>query len=705
MLSDHLNKLSELRGIIPSYYDNDGVLHTLTDAQKISLLQAMGDPVSDSDPLESATRAIESRLESRLLDSVIVTDFRNPGKIDCRIPASDMVSNWSLEIVLEGGIQISTPLSPRSSDGDEESEIRKCFFELPPDLPPGYHSITLRSQKISGSSVLILCPSECYVPVFEKALGLSVQMYALNSETNFGIGDFADLMEICGWASSQGFTVVGINPIHSLFPSVPTMRSPYYPSSRYFYNPLCLSVRMMDEWSDCEGARSVAEEFEETLRAEKKNRRIEYAFVSGVKFRLFRLMFEHFFEREYSARTERGNEFRAFLEENGSLLMMHCAYEAIYSQMVSGERYGWRSWPAEFQKADSGEIKEYIKNNEKEVLFYAYLQWNCSRQLERVISYAIQSGVRLYLDVAVGASPDGSEVWSNPGLYSTGANTGAPPDAFSASGQDWGIAPFIPHALKDHAYHPFIEMLRKNMPRNGIVRIDHVMALYRLFWVLRGKSAADGGYVKYPFKDLLNILSLESHRQKCMVIGEDLGTVPDEVRDELRKREIFSWKVLYFEKDGDVFRDPARFPPMSVATLNTHDLPTFAGFWKMTDIAERERLAQFSAETAAKQKKDRELDKSNLLQLLGEESENEKNAHAGNGQDLASLCVALNKRLAGASSRVVLYSLHDLLLDDMQPNLPGTVDEYPCWALRYPETIEQIKENKFLSEFSPATLS
>ncbi len=342
------------------------------------------------------------------------------------------------------------------------------------------------------------------------------------------------------------------------------------------------------------------------------------------------------------------------------------------------------------RRPDGAGVAAFDAAHPDDVEFFLYLQWEADRQLAAVAEAGRQAGlaVGLYRDVALGASPDGAEAWGYQDSLVFGAEVGAPPDAFNPAGQGWGLPPFDPHALREAAYAPFIDLLRANMRHAGAVRIDHVMGLARQFWIPAGGSPADGAYMRFPLEDLLGILALESRRHRCVVIGEDLGTVPDGFRDRLAQAGVLSYRLLYFERGGDgAFMPPDHYPALSLAAVATHDLPPLPGYWSGHDIETRARLgllASSGAERAAK--RERVTDRDALANML--------RAHGGlsdaghpSPDDIA---LAAYRFLARAPSHLLMVRPEDILGLMEQTNLPGTRDEHPNWKRRLPLTVEAL---------------
>ena len=604
------------------------------------------------------------------------------------------------------------------------------YFQIEAPAPPGYHRLriyredSLQGEADPGECLLISHPDECFVA--EPAEGVSLQLYALRSRDNCGSGDFADLKALGPWLNARGYSVAAISPVHAGFPANPRHCSPYSPSSRNFVNPACIAPRWVPEWAtesneavETIEATEAVETIEATrFRVEQLRQSavrsegdataattaaplsaeageagpfIDYVAAHTRRFALLERLFARF-EREHLARnTQRAAEFRLFQRRRGIALERQALFDALYEHFATRHEpplYGWRAWPPAYRRPDGGAAAAFARERSHRLLFYQYLYWLAAGQREELRSDLLAAGVRLNLDLAVGADAGGAETWVDREIYALEASAGAPPDDFAPGGQSWGLAPFIPHRLRERGYEPFIEILQANLPEDGFARIDHIAQLFRLYWSL---PEGRGAYINYPFADLLGILCLESRRRRCAIVGEDLGTVPENIRTELAARRILSWRLLYFEKDDGGFVPPEDYEDNSIATVNTHDLPTLRGYWNAADIRLRENLGSLSSMEAARAREEREGDKHRLLdvllqrELIGPEERTDfAKAYS------PRLRSAVHQLLARGGSRVRLHSLHDLLDEAAQPNLPGTVHEYPNWSLSYSKSVEEL---------------
>lgn len=530
--------------------------------------------------------------------------------------------------------------------------------------------------------------------------GLTVQLYGVRSRRNWGIGDFTDLAALLEFTAAAGGDLVGLNPLHALFPANPAHISPYSPSHRGFVNVLYIDVEAVPEFSACaEARRRVASaDFQARLAALRDAQLVDYPGVAAAKFEVLRELFAHF----RAAGGARASAFAAWRKAQGEDLELLARFEALHAHFraLDANAWGWPAWPADYRDPASPAVAAFAAAHEEAVAWHAWLQWQADAQLAACAALARDLGmaVGLYRDLAVGANPGGAEVWSWQEMFATGnggAHAGAPPDEINLMGQDWGLPPFIPHRLRAAGYQPFIDILRANMRHAGALRIDHVMGLMRLFWVPGDMPASEGAYVHYPFEAMLGHVIAASRAARCLVIGEDLGTVPDGFRERLLAAGVLSYHPLIFERDPDgQFRLPAGIAPQALVAAGTHDLPTLRGFWRGEDIVERTRLMLFpSDELRQRIATERGWDRGRLLWAL----ERENLLPPGTSKDPAAMAeismatvAALHAFLARAPARLLVVQPEDMLGVLEQPNLPGTLeDQHPNWQRKLPLPVEQ----------------
>ncbi|MBL8019292.1 MAG: 4-alpha-glucanotransferase [Leptospirales bacterium] len=700
----YLDKLSDLGGIAPEYFDIDGVPHRPSAEAKASVLNLMrwgGDP--EYVFLRESERIWNTILEPSIVLPVGALTFymRLPGEI----PVHEI--EFSLE--LEGGLRIG--LRPATTEVEQFSSIasgrfyRRVEAFLADQLPPGGHTLILtRNGAELARSALFICPEDCYIHHElnrdQPWNGIWLQLYALKSQKNWGIGDLGDLLDLARSVADSRVRLIGLSPLHTPFFLLPESRSPYSPSSRLFKNPIFIDIPALGEFQECEEARDqvLTREFLDFLKRCRSEDRIDYRSVFIWKFRFFEILFNDFlykytdsYENPTAERItfrDKGIQFAKYLEDQGEMLRRQAIFDTLEERFRNPEgeqrHTGFHGWPAEFQDVNSSAVADFALVNQKRILFYSYLQYLFDKQFSGISWLCGEMGISLYADLAVGSHPGGAEVWSRPGAYCRGASIGAPPDPLGPQGQDWGLVPLNPQRISEERYAAFMDILEKNLPEGGVVRIDHVMSLCRLYWVVPTPQGKEGAYVGYPFEDLLRLLALVSQRNKCMVIGEDLGTVPDYFRAALKRAELFSWKIVFFERESERFHNPEEYPERSIATINTHDLPTFYGWLAGEDIRIREELKIVSEHAATEMRAERELEIRMARDLAGFAAEDE----AVPGE----FCARLYERLLRSGSGIRLVSLYDLFGEMRQPNLPGTTDEYPCWAHRNERPISELTQ-------------
>jgi (1->4)-alpha-D-glucan 1-alpha-D-glucosylmutase len=706
-VTTRLEELAQLKGIALAYEDVWGETHRASAQTLVELLRAMRVAAQDEAAIEASIAAHEADRWRHALPAAWVIGANAPAELPLRLREADASLTW--RVVEEGG--------PVHEGGCRSAELREveratlagtdCSARaLPlPALPPGYHGFgLLQGEAVLAHSLLIVAPPCCYLPrALEgegRVWGAAAQLYAVRSERNWGIGDFTDLAALLELMGTNGASVVGVNPLHAKFPHNPVDASPYSPSSRLFLNTLYLDVESIDDFRESEATRALVRDaaFQARLHALRAADRVDYAGVAALEQPVLERLHEHFRTHHLAHGTPRAQAFHAFCDARGAALQRHALFEALQEHFHREDPavWGWPAWPEAFRSPDAPAVQRFAHEHAERVGFYAWLQWQAELQLDAVgrRSLELGLGVGLYADLAVSVDRAGAEAWAAQDLYATGASVGAPPDAFNLKGQDWGLPPPIPQRLAQAAYAPFIETLRANMRHAGALRIDHVMALMRLYWVPAGADAASGGYVRYPFDELLAILRLESQRNRCAVIGEDLGTVPQEVRDKLAASGVLSYRLLYFERDADGdFAPPARYPRQALVAASTHDLPTLAGWWDGADLALRTRLGLFPTPGQAQQQAlERAGDRARLLLALERDGllpPGASTSPASLPEMTPALARALHEYLARTPSMMVLAQLEDVLGVREQINQPGTVDAYPNWQRKLPLALEQ----------------
>ncbi|HEX5367649.1 MAG TPA: 4-alpha-glucanotransferase [Acidimicrobiales bacterium] len=534
----------------------------------------------------------------------------------------------------------------------EGGERRPASPALPPDLPIGYHEL----HPLDGGPVtrLVATPGRCHLPADLRAWVLAVQLPTCRSAASWGVGDLADLRSLGAWAAGRGAGMVAVSPLHAPLPLDRVQPSPYFPSSRRWLSPLALRVE------DVPGAAGSAEVAALAPRARGLN---SGAVVDrDAAWALKRRALEAVWSAGVADRA-----FEAWRAAMGEPLETYARFCALAEHHGSG----WRSWPPEHRHPAAAGVAAFGAARADRVAFWAWLQYLADGQLREV-----EEAVPLLTDLAIGVDPDGADAWIHQDALAHGVRVGAPPDEFNRRGQDWGLPPFTPHGLRDAAYEPLARLWRAAMGRGGGLRIDHVMGLFRLFWIPPGGEPADGAYVRYRGDEMLAVLAIESARAGTVVVGEDLGTVEPEVRAALAGADVLSYRLAWFEDEP-----PERYPARALAAVTTHDLPTVAGAWSGEDAADQHAAGIEPDEQALDRLRRR------LTDLTG----------LGPGAAVEDVIVAVHRRLAAAPSALVAATLEDALASPRRPNLPGTTDERPNWSIALPSPLEEVMEDPLVA--------
>jgi 4-alpha-glucanotransferase len=715
-LIDHL---VEYRGIESHYTDAWGKPATIDPSTKKKLLGVMGYGVDDLDKLQNQVEDDAKKVWLAPLNPVQVIRQGETLQITLRLPIELVNDEYCCLITTEEGVSLSHNLIP--TDGQlinvadvDGVEFQEYLLDLPLDLPLGYHHVALQ---IDGDELatmrLIIAPLSCYKPqtllAGNKVWGLSVQLYCLRSTINWGVGDFSDLAFLLEKVAKQGAQFVGLNPIHALYPANPDACSPYGPSSRRWLNFIYIDVTNLDGY-ETEITQQIvtAPEFQQRLEAARQAELVDYAAVTSLKLQALSSVFDYQNTQYLNKNTKHNKAFKAFIEEGGESLQTLAVYDALQESLaVQGKpAWGWPVFPQELSDFHKPTVATFTKKNAKRVKFFLWLQWQAALQLAAVNEVAVANNmcIGLYRDLAVGVSEGSAEIWGNKDLYCTNASVGAPPDILGPLGQNWGLPPMDPEKLYAQQYQPIIDLFSANMRATGALRIDHVMALLRLWWVVKGDSAKQGGYVYYPVDDLLAILALESHKNQSLVIGEDLGTVPDEIRDKLADNGVYSYRVFFFEqaKDGG-FYSPSHYPTQSMSTLTTHDMPTLSGYWHCDDLELGKQLGLYpTAEILETLYVSRHENKQAILDTLhGHHSVGEEVSHDVNFVAMSkALNFGMQLHMAGGSSELLSLQLEDWLQMDKPVNIPGTFKEYPNWQRKLTRNLQDIFSDPELNKLA-----
>lgn len=702
-----LDQLAEAAGIESGYYDEWGNLRLAPSATKKALLEAMGlQAGTEVDARRSLVRLQEAPWRQVLPPVVVWDGTQGPPAVPVvTTPAhAGRMLRWSLHTELGETIQAEGQpegLSLIDECTIDDERLERRLLPLPAEPPLGYHHLRFYHGEEVHVMPFIAVPRECHLPEVmvhdERSWGFSFQLYGLRSRDNWGIGDFGDLTRLVDLAGSLGADAVGLNPLHALFPGNPAHASPYSPSSRLFVNVLYINVTSVPDFEESRTAWEMAgsDHFVQHLEKLRGKELVDYPAVAEAKFQVLEVLYQSFAERHLGgetagAETERGAEFRRFQAAGGDGLERHAIFEAITEHF---EGRPWREWPAGYRDPVSKVVKQFARQYRNRVEYFQYLQWLSDQQLHRAADKTSECGMRigLYHDLALAVDGGGADAWGQQDLYAEGAAIGAPPDAWNHLGQNWGTPPMNPLTLREQGFAPFAAVLAANMRHGGALRLDHAMSLQRLYWIPANGETAEGAYVRQPFEELMGILALESQRQQCMVIGEDLGTVSPGFRDRMREAKVLSYRLLYFERDEKgALALPEAYPKLSAVVVGTHDLAPLPGFWIERDLDLRGELGLYPSRTMELEARaERDAFRQSLIAML--KYEQLLPADTVLPTELTEeLVFAVYHHLARTPGRLLIVQPEDVLGVTEQSNLPGTILEHPNWRRKLPLSLEEM---------------
>jgi 4-alpha-glucanotransferase len=674
-LTQELLDVAAAYGVVTEYDDWRGNHVHVSVETIVAVLAAMD--VDASTP-EAAARARREQLElrwRRMLPACVTVQQGAESTFWVHVPHGEPVEVW---LELETGesrrevTQVDHWVEPCRVDG---RLVGEATFAVPEDLPLGYHTIRARCGDTEASTTLIVTPPFLGLPErmgARRGWGYATQLYSVRSARSWGVGDLVDLTDLAVWSGAeQGSDFVLVNPLHAAEPVAPMEPSPYLPTSRRFFNPLYLRVERIPEYADLPRAEQakVTRRFNTVRRKAEHLDAIDRDTAWTAKREALQLV--HAVPRT----AGREADYRAFQRREGDALEDFATWSALAE--VHGNDF--RSWPAELRDPSSDAVARFKADNAEAVEFHAWLQWLLDEQLQLAQAKAINAGMSIGVmhDLAVGVSLGGADAWRLQDTYAQGMQVGAPPDDYNQMGQDWGQPPWRPDRLAEVGYTPFRELLSGVLRHAGGVRVDHIIGLFRLWWVPEGKSPAAGTYVRDDHEALVGILALEAYRAGAVVVGEDLGTVAPTTRDYLRGRGILGTSILWFERDESGAPLAAeKWRELCLASVTTHDLPPTAGYLESSHVYLRERLGLLTQpveEELAADEKERaawisELSARGLLADGGSESVEET-------------VQALHRYLTQTPARLLCVSLADAVGDRRAQNQPGTSNEYPNWRV------------------------
>lgn len=689
MDGDALEQLAGCYGI-STQFENAYGTHVAVDRQTIKLLlESMGVSVNNDIEAQTALEEFRRRAQENPLPAAVVV-VPIDGACILYLKRERLLAHLEWRVVLESGGE----LTGKHYWADHSPFSDPVALPLH-GLPLGYHRLFL--PQLDFETHLIVSPGRCWLPDQAEGgiWGIAAQLYLLRSANNWGIGDFSDLRELIKLSAARGCDVIGVNPLHQMFLDDPEAASPYSPATRLYLNPLYIDVTAVPEWTQSSAAQAQAnsEDFAQKLQRCRAAHLVDYTGVTALKIEALQLAYQTFLEH---GTPERKATFATFVRERGQSLDRASLFQVMreHFSKTNPEDRDWRRWPVQFQSFASEAMDQFAAEHQADIQFQNWLQFIADEQLSRASDVANESGmaVGLYRDLAVGCAASGAETWANPPAFLQGNLVGAPPDIFNPAGQNWGLPPFDPVALAREGYRSFAELIRANMLHAGGLRIDHVMGLQRLFCIPEGKHAAEGAYVQFPIDDLLGVLALESQRQQCLVVGEDLGTVPSGFRERLTNANVLSYRVLFFEQDYHAgrFVPPGHYPQLAFSTTGSHDLPTLLAWWTADDLVLKDKLGLFpTPEETASQGERRAREKRNILSAFADAGllSGPVDVESLSAEDFAILA---HRYLALTPSMLLATQLDDITADRDPVNVPGTYLEHPNWRRKYRLSLEEL---------------
>lgn len=714
---DAIERIAARAGFEVHWEDANKRAHRVKPETLATLLDALGLPCSTADDARQTLAMLDAERAAQALPPLLTAECHRA----TALPIASDRTGAAYRIELESGGTVEGRLGAPKG----ESVL------LAPIAEPGYHTLELGDQRIR----LAVAPPRCYTvqdacrdaaaaannkpprrsdadpPRAASIWGIGAQLYGLRRSGDGGIGDFTALAQFARSIGTRGADALAISPTHAMFSAAPDKFSPYAPSSRLFLNvghidPSAALGRQAFEAAleavSASGGASARQQWD-ALEALPL---IDWPNALQLRLAVLRALYERFCAHERAGATPLAREFDAFCARGARPLEDHARFEAIDAMQRRMQGIGhWRDWPASLNDPRRPEVDVFAREHRHEVDFHLFLQWLAAKGIGDAQRAAREAGMAIGLvaDLAVGCDGAGSHAWSYPDDMLRAVSVGAPPDLFNQAGQAWGLTTFSPRAMRMQGFSAFIDMLRATFAHGGGLRIDHVLGLQRLWLVPEGASAADGAYLRYPMTDLLRLIALESMRHRAIVVGEDLGTVPEGFRERLARHGLLGISVLWFERseDGGSFKRPERWSRTSLATTTTHDLPTVAGWWSGHDIVWRDRIGQTAPradgrDPVALANAERAADRHALWRAFQQAGVAAPEVGAP-PKDQAPVDEAL-AFVAATPAPLALYPLEDLLDLAEQPNLPGSIDEHPNWRRRLAAPIDALFDGGALTD-------
>lgn len=685
-----LYRLARLYNVETEYVDMYGHTQQASPEALIAVLNILGAAIENMDDVTNAIRERRLELCKRFIEPVVVVRQGMQATANICMPAYSESSSVSCRISLENGETIGwtapigkSPITRSATAEGTRYSYRK--ISLPRDLPLGYHRLTIDFQDHTHETLVIASPGKACTSIQgrrgQEHWGIFIPLYSLHSERSWGAGDLSDLDRLTAWISGLGGKIVATLPLLPAFLDKPFEPCPYVPVSRLFWNDFYLDIEQIPELEICPEAQELINSaaFVKPVNRLRRSPQVDYRRQMALKRKVLEQLSKCFFSS-----TGNTGDFRNFVKNN-PLIEDYARFCAVSDKY----RTPWQIWP---KRVREGHISPR-HFDENEMRYHLYTQWQTSRQIQAVTRKMRDSDTILYLDFPLGVHPSGYDTWRFRDTFAMEISTGAPPDTFFTLGQNWGSPPFHPERLRQQHYKYYISSIQHHLKHSNLLRIDHVMGLHRLFWIPKGMEAKQGVYVRYPSEELYAILSLESVRHKAVIAGEDLGTVPPQVRPAMSRHGIYRTYVVQYDLHSCRNGGSLDIPRDSVASINNHDMPAFAAYWRGDDIQMRKEMGLLDDGGVDHEYWMRGEIKKALLDFL-----NRMGCDGLNTDDVEAALGATHRFLAGCPAKIVLINLEDLWLETLNQNVPGTRDEFPNWRRKTRYTLEQFSNMPQIAE-------
>lgn len=698
-MTSSLQKLADTIGILTSYTDACNQEHEIEDNVIRLLAEKLGYKAGNEEEIARSIELYHKKRWQKTLESISVVEQKDIW-FDVVLPENHDTSDLKLRLRYRGNERSFEPGFGVFDEGGRytigHTVYKKVVVKINGRLEVGYYEIELETGGKKYKSVLAVAPEKCYANETlekERLWGFAVQLYSLNSSRNWGIGDFTDLYNLVDICKRSGADVIGLNPLNVLSHDFPEDASPYGSVSRLFLNPIYIDVEKVPGFTPEDMASC-----RDKVAGLRDSELIQYTPVYELKITMLEKLYRRMLQDKKSPYYA---DYEAYCRRKGAELDKLALFQALSEERAHTVWGGWKAWEEEYRNSNSRAVAEYAKKHHERIGFFKYLQFEAERQFDAVKKHIDEQGLKigLYRDLAVGVCQNSAELWGDYETFIKDAGAGAPPDELFCNGQNWGLGAFHPEVLKERAYEPYIKVLRANMRNAGALRIDHAMGLMRLFVILNQEEC--GSYVLYNFADMLNILAIESWLNRCTIVGESIGIVPEGFIEKMAEKNIGSLSVLWVERPlgSSDFKSPSEYPAKAFASVGTHDMPPLKMWWFGYEIAEKHKLGIYTEEQMNWCYHERELERRKLLFALDSnavwpEDKPRRGDYLYGEAYPEGIEEAVHRFVARAPSEVFLSQLEDILHVEKMQNVPGIDrDQHPNWRRKLPVRLENLESD------------